>query len=189
MTQQTAKHEETNTVNGIDMGILLDTVQAIKSEPELGHCKFRASNSWNGGSKNSTTIGDFYAAGQENEHKRDYVYLADEPTIIAGYDDAANPVEYLLHALAACVTTSMVAHAAVRGINIDELESSLEGDLDMNGFLGLDPDVPKGYTNIRVKFRVKGDASTAEVRELAEFSPVYNTITKGCNVDIEVENK
>lgn len=189
MTLQNAKQHDVNRVNGIDMGVLLETVQAITSEPELGKCHFRASNTWNGGSKNATTIGNFYAACQENVHKKTFVYHADEPTLLAGYDDAANPVEYLLHALAACVTTSIVAHAAVRGINIEELESQLEGDLDMNGFLGLDPDVPKGYTNIRVKFRVKSDADVDQIRELVEFSPVYKTITQGTNVDIQVESK
>ena len=187
MTQQTVKQEVSTMVNGIDMDILMDTVQAISNESELGKCHFRASNKWKGGSKNSTTIGNFFGAGQENEHKQNYVYHADEPTILAGYDDAANPVEYLLHALAACVTTSMVAHAAVKGINIEELESTLEGDIDINGFLGLDPEVPKGYTDIRVKFKVKSDGETDQLRELLEFSPVYRTITEGANVDVQIE--
>jgi len=189
MNQQSVKQDVSNIVNGIDMDILLETVQAVKDKPELGKCQFRASNTWSGGSKNATTIGNFYGAGQENEHKKTFVYHADEPTIIAGYDDAANPVEYLLHALAACVTTSMVAHAAVKGINIEEMESHLEGDIDLNGFLGLDPNVPKGYTEIRVKFKVKSTADTDQLKELAEFSPVYKTLTQGANIDIQVEKK
>ena len=189
MTQQTAKQDVNNIVNGIDMGILLETVQAVSDDPELGKCQFRASNTWNGGSKNATTIGNFYGAGQENEHKKTFVYHADEPTIIAGYDDAANPVEYLLHALAACVTTSMVAHAAVKGIDIEEMESQLEGDIDLNGFLGLDPNVPKGYTDIRVTFKVKANADADQLKELAEFSPVYKTLTQGTNVNIQIEKK
>ncbi len=114
----------------------------------------------------------------------------DEPPILAGNDEGANPVEHLLHALASCVTTSMVAHAAVRGIQIEELESELEGDIDLRGFLGLAADVPKGYTNIRVKFKVKTDADNIEkLKKLAEFSPVYNTLIHGTNVDIQVEPK
>lgn len=187
MTQQTEQQVVNNVVNGIDMDILKTTVQAISEEPGLGKCHFRASNTWLGGSKNASTIGNFYGAGQENAHKQDYVLHADEPPVLAGYDDAANPVEYLLHALAACVTTSLVAHAAVRGIDIEEVESSLEGDIDLNGFLGIDPRAPKGYTDIRVNFRVKGDTDADTLKELAEFSPVYKTITEGANVDIQVE--
>ncbi len=115
---------------------------------------------------------------------------ADEPPILAGQDEAPNPVEHLLHALASCLTTSMVAHAAVRGIAIEELESELEGDIDLNGFLGLDPSVPKGYTEIRAKFRVKADPSDIEeIESLATFSPVFNTIAEGANVEISVDMK
>jgi uncharacterized OsmC-like protein len=97
-------------------------------------------------------------------------------------------IQHLLHALASCVTTSMVIHAAAKGIHIEELESELEGDIDLRGFLGLADDVSKGYTHIRVKVRAKGDPEgTAKLRRLAEFSPAYNTLTQGVSVDIEVE--
>jgi uncharacterized OsmC-like protein len=115
---------------------------------------------------------------------------ADEPAILAGNDEGANPVEHLLHALASCLTTSMVAHAAVRGIKIDELESEFEGDIDLRGFLGLDDTVPKGFTAIRAKFRVKADPADIEtLRELANYSPVFNTLTNGTDVDVRVEQK
>jgi uncharacterized OsmC-like protein len=115
---------------------------------------------------------------------------ADEPAILAGNDEGANPVEHLLHALASCLTTSMVAHAAVRGIPVEEVESELEGDIDLRGFLGLAPDVPKGYTDIRVKFRVKAKPEDLNMlRKLVTFSPVFNTISQGANVDIDVELK
>jgi uncharacterized OsmC-like protein len=113
---------------------------------------------------------------------------ADEPPILAGGDEGANPVEHLLNALASCVTTSLVAHAAVQGIHIESLESELEGDIDLRGFLGLAPDVPKGYTNIRVKFKVKTDSENVKkLKKLASFSPVYNTLINGTKVDIEIE--
>ena len=115
---------------------------------------------------------------------------ADEPAILAGDDQGANPVEHLLHALASCLTTSMVAHAAVRGIEIEELESELEGDIDLRGFLGLSMGVPKGYTDIRANFRVKAKPEDVEkIRELAKFSPVFNTITDGADVAVNVELK
>jgi uncharacterized OsmC-like protein len=189
--QITQRQQEPNpTINGVDMETLQGTIHAIEQEPELGQCRFRARNQWLGGNHNCTTINGFYGAGQEMTHKQEFVLHADEPPILAGGDDGANPVEHLLNALAACVTTSMVAHAAVRGIHIEELESELEGDIDLRGFLGLSTEVPRGYTEIRVKFRVKADVDNMErLRRLTEFSPVFNTITQGANVDVTVEAK
>ena len=195
MTQQTTSTKNPadvndGMVNGIHMETLLGTVNAIEQEPELGASKFRASNVWLGGNRNQSTITGFYGAKQEIAHKQKFVLDADEPPILAGNDDGANPVEHLLNALAACVTTSMVAHAAVRGIHIEELESELEGDIDLRGFLGLADDVPKGFTDIRIKFRVKSDIDNMErLKRLTGYSPVFNTITQGANVDIQVEPK
>jgi uncharacterized OsmC-like protein len=175
-------------VNGVDLDTLMGTVGAIKSDPELGACRFRASNTWLAGNHNRSTVTGFYGAKQEIAHRQVFRMDADEPAILAGNDDGANPVEHLLHALASCLTTSMVAHAAVRGIRIDALESELEGDLDLRGFLGLDPDVPKGYTAIRAKFRVKADPKDMDaLRELTKFSPVFNTLTQGTQVEVMVD--
>lgn len=195
MNQQT--HNQPNptntnptTVNGVHLETLQGTINAIEQDPELGQCRFRARNTWLGGTRNCTTITDFYGAKQEIAHPQPFELHADEPPILAGSDEGANPVEHLLNALAACVTTSMVAHAAVRGIHIEELESELEGDIDLNGFLGLDENVPKGFTDIRIKFRVKADVDDMEtLKRLTEYSPVFNTLTRGTNVDIEVEAK
>ena len=177
-------------VNGIDLTVLKETVGAIQQDPGLGQCQFRARNQWIGANQNRTTVEDFFAARQEMSHERPFQLQADEPPMLAGQDQYPNPVEHLLNALAGCITTSMVAHAAVRGIEIQELESELEGDINLNGFLGLDPNMPKGYTDIRVKFRVKTDEANMErLKDLAEFSPVFNTITNGCNVQIDVERK
>ena len=178
------------TVNGIHMETLQGTVHAIEQQPDLGQCKFRARNTWLGGNHNRTTITGFYAARQEIAHKQQFELHADEPPILAGSDKGANPVEHLLNALAACVTTSMVAHAAVRGIHIEELESELEGDIDLRGFLGLSNDVPKSFTNIRINFKVKADVNNMErLKRLTAYSPVFNTITQGASVDIQVEAK
>jgi uncharacterized OsmC-like protein len=177
-------------VNGIDLNVLSETVNALKKDPELGKCRFRARNRWIGANHNCTTISDFFCAKQEMTHKQDFELHADEPAMLAGQDEGANPVEHLLHALASCVTTGIVAHAAVKGIHIEELESELEGDLDLNGFLGLNPEAPKGYTNIRVKFRVKTDAENLRLlKRLSEFSPVLNTLIHGTRVEIDIERK
>jgi uncharacterized OsmC-like protein len=189
-THSTPDPADTTTVNGIHMETLLDTVQTIEKDPELGQCKFRVRNAWLGGTQNCSTVTGFYAAQQEMAHRQTFELHADEPPILAGTDAGANPVEHLLNALAACVTTSMVAHAAVRGIHIEALESELEGDIDLNGFLGLDENVPKGFTDIRMRFRVKADVDDMdELKRLAAYSPVFNTLTQGANVDIQVEAK
>ncbi len=182
---------ETGTVfNGIDLAALRATIDAIEGDQELGACQLRASNTWLSGSHSRSTVTDFYGAKQEITHRQKFTIDADEPAILAGDDNGANPGEYLLHALAACMTTSVVAHAAVRGIRIEELESRVEGDIDLNGYFGLSDEVPKGFSAIRVSFRVKADPVDVErIRELALFSPVFNTVTHGVNVAVNVELK
>jgi uncharacterized OsmC-like protein len=175
-------------VNGIDTSALLQTVSAIAATPALGASRFRASNVWLEGTHNRSRVTGFYGAGQEIAHAQAFTMDADEPAILAGGDKGANPVEHLLHALASCLTTSMVAHAAVRGIHIARLEAELEGDLDLRGFLGLDASVPKGYTAIRATFRASGaPEAIAALRDLAEFSPVFNTLVAGTPIDVRVE--
>jgi uncharacterized OsmC-like protein len=195
MTQQTARRQQPaypddGRINGIELATLQTTVQRIQDDPGLGQCQFRARNTWLGGNHNCTTITGFYGARQEMAHRQPFELHADEPPILAGGDEGANPVEHLLNALAACVTTSMVAHAAVRGIHIEELESELEGDIDLRGFLGLAEEVPKGFTEIRVRFKVKADVGNMErLKRLAAYSPVLNTVTQGARVDIRVDPK
>jgi uncharacterized OsmC-like protein len=185
-----ARQQTSGTVNGIDLETLQGTIDAIRQNTELGKCKFRASNKWIRGNRNRTTIDDYYAGGEERNHRTTFEIDADEPPLLGGDDEAPNPVEHLLNSLAGCITTSMVAHAAVRGIEIEELESEVEGDLDLRGFLGLSDDTPKGYTDIRIKFKVKADVDNLErLKRLAQYSPTYNTLIHGVNVDIQVEPK
>lgn len=177
----------TRQVNGIDLDVLRETISAVRGDPELGRCTFRATNQWINGTHNVGKVETFFAGKQEMTHKEPFEIAADEPPILAGDDSAPNPVEYLLAALASCVTTSMVAHAAVRDIPIEELSSELEGDIDLNGFFGLSEDTPKGYQQVRVKCTVKSDASAEQLESLAAFSPVLNTLTRGVAVDVQVE--
>jgi uncharacterized OsmC-like protein len=183
-------NDAANIVNGVNLDTLIGTVKAIQAEPELGTCHFRATNKWVDGAFNQSRITGFYGAKQEIAHKQAFHLVADEPAILAGNDDGANPVEHLLHALASCLTTSMVAHAAVRGIEIEEMESELEGDIDLNGFLGLNPETPKGFTRIQVNFRVKASPQDLEkIGSLAAFSPVLNTLSNGVPVHVSVDAK
>ena len=199
MTNQNTQHStqansdepvQTNIVNGVDLGTLGGTVSAIQGDPELGACHFRATNKWVDGAFNRSTVSGFYGAKQEIAHKQTFGLVADEPAILAGNDEGANPVEHLLHALASCMTTSIIAHAAVRGISIKELESELEGDIDLNGFLGLSETTQKGFTHIRVKFHVRADDKDMEtICALPDFSPVLNTLIQGVPVDVTVDQK
>lgn len=182
-----ATQTKNTMVNGVEVGKVMRTVDALKQDASLGRFQFRAANQWLGGARNRSTIQGFYGAGKEDDTRTEpYVFDCDEPDILAGTDRGANPVEYLLNALAGCMTTTMVMHSASRGVEIESVESKLEGDIDVRGFLGLDDRVPKGYEGIRVTFRVKSDADAAMLKKLAEMSPVYNTITRPTPVRIEI---
>jgi uncharacterized OsmC-like protein len=181
----------TGIINGVDIGRLTDTVDAIKGDPGIATFRFRASNRWEMGGHNSTTIHDFFGAKQDIKHDHDFKLDADEPDILLGSDKGANPVEYALTALAGCLTTTLVYHAAARGITIRTVESDLEGELDLRGFLGLSDQVRNGYKSICVKFRIDADASQETLDELVTLaqqrSPVFDIISNPVNVQVQAE--
>ena len=178
-------------VNGVNVDNLFSTVQAIKATPAIAKFNFRIKNQWQGSSRNSSTVDSFYGAMQEQLRRRPFVLDADEPPVLLGFDGAPNPVEHLLHALASCLTTSMVYHAAARGIAIEEVESSLEGDIDLHGFLELNKNVRQGYQGIRVRFKIKADVPEERLQELIEMgtkhSPVFDSLTNGVSVAVSAE--
>jgi uncharacterized OsmC-like protein len=177
-------------VNGLDLGVLGRTIAAIEQDPECALCTFRACNSWTGGSQSHTCLDDFYAGKEEQQHSRIFELYCDEPPMLAGSDLAPNPVEHLLNALAGCMTTALVAHAAVRGIEIRSLESMVEGDVDLRGFLGLTPGVPKGCTAIRITFTIDTDDDNLNtLEELLRYSPVFSTIVNGTAFTIGLQGK
>lgn len=179
-------------INGVDLRRLRDTIQAVSENPELGQFRFRATNEWIDCGHNRSTIKDFYGAGQEDSsRKKPFVMDNDEPDVLLGADNGANPVEYVLHALAGCLTTTLVYHAAARGIHVEAVSSTYEGELDLRGFLGLDPNVPRGYQKIKVTFDIKGDFSDAQKQELIElgqaYSPVFDTISRPVTVEVKIK--
>lgn len=176
-------------VNGVNVTKLEETMEAIRRDPGIASFRFRNRNRWLGsGGHNRSEIKDFYGAHEEDATRSEpFVLDADEPPVLLGEDAGPNPVEYLLHGLAACMTTSLVYHAAAKGIHVEEVESFIEGDLDLRGFLGLREDVHKGYEGIRVGFRVKADATEEELTQLAEMSPVRDTIARPVPVSIRME--
>ena len=176
----------TKMMNGIDVGRLSETIDSIKHDPEIAIFRFRASNHWESGGHNMTTIHDFFGAKQNIDHRKDFHITADEPVLLLGGDQGANPVELALSALASCLTTTLVYHAAAHGINVRAVESELEGDLDLRGFLGMSDTVRRGYKNIGVRMHVDADASQEVLDELIELaqklSPVFDIISNPVNV-------
>ena len=179
------------TVNGVAVDDLLTTIEAIGGTPSIAKFTFRLRNQWNLAAQNRSIVDHFHGAGQQLSHPVPFVLVADEPAVLLGKDEAANSVEHLLHALASCLTTSMVYHAAARGIEIEEIESSLEGHIDLHGFLDLDPGVRKGYQGIRVKFKIKADVPEERLQEIMQLgtghSPVFDSLTNGVPVSVTTE--
>lgn len=180
-----------NTVNGVDIDRLVGTIDAVKADPALARFQFRAGNTWIDGGRTSTTIKDFYGAGQEDASRTEpFTVEVDEPPVLLGDNVAPNAGEYLLHALAACLTGTVVYHAAARGIVLEGLECTLEGDLDVQGFLGLVEGVRPGFATIRATLRAMGDFDDAELAELAglaRFSPVRDTVSNPVPVHVRIE--
>jgi uncharacterized OsmC-like protein len=173
--------------NGVNVTQLMGTIDAIKQQPELARFEFRATNRWIGGTQNLATVKSYFGACSEQVRAKPYQFLADEPPVLCGKDEGANPVEYLLSALSMCVTTTTVAHAASRGIRIEAVDSELTGDLDVRGFLGMSNEVRKGYQRITMRMRVKTDASPELLAQLAEYSPVHDVVSRSVPVELIVE--
>jgi uncharacterized OsmC-like protein len=190
MNPQTAIKETTNRTNGLDMEALAGTVEAVKQNPSLGAFEFRATNQWINGGENRSRIKEFYGAGSEDESRTDaFEFTNGEPPVLLGANEGANPVEFLLHALAGCVTTTTVLHAAARGIQIESLSTELVGNIDVQGLLALDDTVPVGYENIQITMDIKADCSDEELDDLLAFakdhSPVCNTVCRPVPVTVK----
>jgi uncharacterized OsmC-like protein len=187
---QPARVPKQNILNGVDIEGLMSTIDAIQAKPDLANFKFRARNEWLDGGHSRTTITDFDGAGQTHRHSKAFSVETDEPIVLLGGDRAPNPVVYLLHSLAGCLAGAIAYHAAARGISVEQIETQLEGDIDLRGFLGLDEKVRPGYKQIRVKMRIKADCPESKLKEIAQFgskySPVYNVITSAIPVEIEL---
>lgn len=174
--------------NGVNVTAMMDTIEAVKADPSAARFQFRAANRWLGGGRNRSTVKDFLAAGREDKTRTaPFALDADEPPVLLGEDAAPNPVEFVLHALAACMTTSMTYHAALRGIEIGAIDSTLEGDLDLRGFLGLARSVRKGFGEVRVRFKVKTAAPPTVLMDLVRMSPVHDMVSKSVPVLVSIE--
>ncbi len=176
--------------NGVDTATLFATLDAVKGNHDIAKFQFRATNRWVSGTHNQSTIHGFYGAMQEMTHEQPFTFDADHPAVLVGSDNGPTPVEYVLHALAACLTAGLANIAAARKVNLTEVESTVEGDIDLLGILGLSDEVRNGYQQIKVSFKLRGD-DPEKLRQVVEQSrqrsAVYDIVTNGVPVAIEVD--
>ena len=176
-----------NVKNGVNVDQLVETIGHIQEQPELANFEFRAKNNWIDGGHCVSSIKSFYGAGQEDTSRQEtFTMECDHPNVLLGYDKAPTPPEVVLHALSSCLTGAMVYHAAANGINIEGADSSIKGNVDLHGFLGLDPEVRTGFDGITVTLRVKSDATVEQLENLAKFSPVFDIVTNPTPVKLEI---
>jgi len=177
-------------MNGVDTPTLFATLNAVKGARELAKFQFRARNRWLNGTHSQTVIDSFYGAGSEQAHAKAFQYDGDHPAVLVGKDQAPTPVEFLLHALAACITSGIGNISAARGVKLTEVESTVEGDIDLQGILGLSDTVRNGYQRIKVNFTIKGDAPPETLRAIVEQSKarsaVFDVLTNGTPVEIDI---
>lgn len=178
-------------LNGVDIVGLMDTINAIKKDSTIADFKFRAENQWIDGALNRSFINGFYGAKQEDTSRtKPFVFDNDEPPILLGENRGANPVEYLLHGLAGCLTTTFVYHAAARGIKLNSVKSRLEGDIDLHKLLAIDESMRAGYQQIRVTFEVDSPEPREVIEDLINFarahSPVADTVANPVNVVVKL---
>lgn len=182
-----SSNQASSMVNGVDTNQVMNLAGAIQQKEDYGKFCFRAKNRWQDGSQNSSSIQHFYAGGQEDTSRVQALTVdADQPNFLGGMNKAPNPVEYVLHALASCLTTTLAYHAAVQGIKIEKIESNYEGDLDARGFFGISDEVNKGYNRIRADMHVVSNASVETLTSLAMFSPVYEMLSRSLPVEFSL---
>ncbi len=190
MSTTTTTTDDT-TRNGVDTAALFATLDAVKQAPEAAEFQFRADNEWISGTHSRGTIAGFYGVGAERAHEHTFVFDADHPAVLVGHDDGPTPVEFVLHSLASCLTAGLANIAAARRITLTEVRSTVRGNIDLNGILGLDPAVRNGFQDIAVHFTVSGDASPEVLRSLVEQSrarsAVFDILTNGVPVEVSVD--
>lgn len=178
-------------LNGVDTPVLFATLNAVKAQPELAKFQFRATNRWLKGTHSRSRIETFSGAGGEHRHTGQIDFDADHPAVLVGADNAPTPVEFLMHAIAACITSGIGNIAAARGVKLTEVESTVEGNIDLRGILGLSDQVRNGYTDMRVRFRITGDASPEKLQAIVDQatarSAVFDVLTNGTTVNVTAE--
>jgi uncharacterized OsmC-like protein len=188
MSSATALIKRSPVVNGLNSDALLEIIDAVKSNAEIAKFNFRLTNKWLGGEKTRSILKEFTGALQT--HRADakgFVLDSGEPPVLLGEDTAPNSGEWLLHSLVSCLTTTIAYHATARGIAIEAIESQIDGDIDLRGFLGLAAEVRKGYSAVRVRMRVRTKAEAATIENLATYSPMLDVVSASVPVSLKIE--
>ncbi|NIP58247.1 MAG: OsmC family peroxiredoxin [Gemmatimonadetes bacterium] len=191
MTQTTTQREKGAPLNGVDTPTLFATIDAVDGQRELAQFRFRATTEWQSGTHSRTRFRSFYGAGGEHEHVREFVVDADHPQVLVGADNGPLPVELVLAGLTSCLMGGIGNIAAARGVELHEVEAKVEGEMNLEGILGLSDEVRNGYERIRVSFTIKGDAPAEKLQEIVEQSKarsaVYDIITNRVPVELTVD--
>lgn len=192
-TEKPAKKAPPIPRHGVDTPALLSTIfGVVANQPSLAKFQFRAKNRWVTGTHSRSAMSSFYGAGSEHAHVAEYTADADHPAVLVGADQGPTPVEWLLHALAACLTAGIANIAATRGVTLTRVESTVEGDIDLQGIFGLSDQVRNGYQGIRISFDIEGDAPAEKLREIVEQSrarsAVFDVLTNGVPVAVDVKS-
>lgn len=178
-------------LNGVDTPTLFATIDAVDNQRELAAFRFRATTTWQSGTHSRSSIKSFYGAGGDHEHVREFVLDADHPQVLVGQDKGPLPVELVLAGLGSCLTAGIGNIAAARGVTLREVEAVIEGEIDIQGILGLSDEVRNGYDRIRVDFRIRGDAPAETLKKIVEQSrarsAVFDIITNAVPVEIHVD--
>ena len=179
--------------HGVNTPALLATINVVKETPALAKFQFRATNRWLSGTYSVSVIEPFSGAGGEHKHQTDFRYGADHPAVLVGEDRGPTPIEFLLHGLGSCITAGVANIAAARGVTLTSVESRVEGDIDLQGILGLSDTVRNGYERIRVNVTVTGDAPPEKLRQIVEQSrarsAVFDVLTNGVPVDVSINTR
>lgn len=180
-------------LNGVDTPNLFATINFVAANKGTEQFTFRARNEWISGTHSRTEISGYYGAMGEQSRDKSFIAEGDHPAVLVGKDNAPTPVEYLLHAIAACLTAGIGNIAAARGVKLTRVNSIVEGNIDISGLLGLSDKVRNGYRDINVRFEIEGDASPEKLRQIVEQSrsrsAVFDVLTNGVPVNIEVDAK
>lgn len=190
MTQTMTQPRKREPMNGVDVPALFATIDAVAGQRELAQFRFRATNRWMAGTHSRTTVESFYGAGGEQEHKRTFELDGDHPQVLVGADNGPTPVEYVLIGLASCLTAGIGNIASARGVELYGVEARVEGEIDLQGLLGLSDEVRNGYQQIRVDYTIRGNAPEEKLRQIVEQSrarsAVFDIVTNQVPVEITV---
>ena len=183
---------DTPVNNGVNVEALLGAREALGQAPEAAAFTWRASCEWLNGTHSNTSIDGFFGLGGEQNHRTQYAYDVDHPEIFASEDNGPTPVEYILVGLAGCLTAGIAAVAQNRNIQLHSVKSTIEGDMDVRGILGMDSDIRNGFSNIKVKYQIDADASEDDIKALVaqsqKRSAVYDIITNPTDIEVVVNS-